>query len=159
MMQQATEDGGILLTFSIPSPISFRQLNEAAILLGLDTDRLLENPVDELTGVEVKLVQVIPFAEIVAENVDRSVLEALPPEDLREVGAQLAADFFLYAWLEHLDRLTGGMSTLLEGQVSRPATEERSPWKGAWQADRSTSTSGCKTLRLKRSSYTSVSKP
>ena len=139
------------ISIEIPSPISFRQVNEACIVLGVDTDKVLDNPVETLKDTRVNLADVIPLIEAIAPGMDMTEVAALTQEDLQIVGDNVAYAFFLSAYRQHCERRIEDTISLLVEQGVLPPEEKASPSNGSLRAARLTNTKHSSTLRFTRS--------
>ena len=104
--------------FKISDPITFRQLNDACILLGVSVDDVLEDPLEALEDVVLKATDVIPFVMAVCHDPPLTQLEELEkesPRRLKEVGDDLACSFFSHAFLNYCFEQEGDIRSYLIG--------------------------------------------
>ena len=121
------------------------------MILGVDTDEVLDNPVDALKETKLQLGLVIPFIDAVTLGADVEELESLTADDLQTVGDEVAANFFLSAYRQHCERRINDTIDSLRRQGVLTGEESESRSNATLAPERSRSTKQCSTLRFQRS--------
>lgn len=92
-------------------PVTYRLLFDACTALGLEVDRVIDDPQSALEGASPSIPEYSRFLAVVLEPASRwwpwgrpPDLEALPVDEALAVGVGAATDFFLHTWRSSVRR-------------------------------------------------------